>query len=380
VRLRDLVFWLHLGVGLSAGLVVAVLSGTGVVLAFERQLTAWADGYEATPTPGARRLGVEALLGRAREARPGAAPTAFTLLSDPREAAVVAYGRDDVLYLDPFSGSVLGPGSKTARAVFRVATAWHRWLGAEGEGRAVGRAITGACNMGFLVLVLTGPVLWWPAGWKRRHLEPIVLIGRGLAGRARDFNWHNVAGIWSAVPLLLVVTSAVVMSYPWANDLLYRLGGDVPPARREDRPPGARPGLRADGRSRRGEDLDTSGLDRLWARAETQVPEWRVLTLRLPATGQASVTFSIDTARGAVRPDKRSQLVLDRESGGIVRWEPFSSQGRGRRLRAWIRWLHTGEALGWPGQAVAAMASAGAALLVWTGFSLAWRRFFPRGA
>ena len=40
-----------------------------------------------------------------------------------------------------------------------------------------------------------------------------------------------------------------------------------------------------------------------------------------------------------------------------------------------MRFLHTGEALGFFGKLVAALASIGGALLVWTGFALAWRRF-----
>ena len=40
----------------------------------------------------------------------------------------------------------------------------------------------------------------------------------------------------------------------------------------------------------------------------------------------------------------------------------------------WLRWLHTGEALGVVGQTIAGLASLGAAVLVWTGLSLALRR------
>jgi uncharacterized iron-regulated membrane protein len=47
----------------------------------------------------------------------------------------------------------------------------------------------------------------------------------------------------------------------------------------------------------------------------------------------------------------------------------------GRRLRAWVRPLHTGEAGGLPGQTIALVASAGGGVLVWTGLALAWRRF-----
>ena len=69
---------------------------------------------------------------------------------------------------------------------------------------------------------------------------------------------------------------------------------------------------------------------------------------------------------------------LDPFTGAILRTDGFTDHSAGRRLRSWARFLHTGEALGWPGQLVAALASAAALFLVWTGFALSWRRFFGR--
>jgi len=86
------------------------------------------------------------------------------------------------------------------------------------------------------------------------------------------------------------------------------------------------------------------------------------------------VTFFIQEPVGW-HPTPRSQLVLDPVTAEVVRWEPFAGQNMGRRLRAWVRPLHTGEAAGLVGQTVALAASAGGAGLVWTGIALAWRRF-----
>jgi hypothetical protein len=58
----------------------------------------------------------------------------------------------------------------------------------------------------------------------------------------------------------------------------------------------------------------------------------------------------------------------------VTRWEPFSSISPGRRLRTWLRFSHTGEAFGIPGETIAAIASAAAMFLVYTGISLAIRR------
>jgi uncharacterized iron-regulated membrane protein len=44
-------------------------------------------------------------------------------------------------------------------------------------------------------------------------------------------------------------------------------------------------------------------------------------------------------------------------------------------LRSWIRFTHTGETGGIVGQFIGFLACIGGAFLVWTGFSLAWRRF-----
>jgi uncharacterized iron-regulated membrane protein len=60
--LRKAVFWLHLVAGVVAGVIILVMSATGVLLAYEKQISAWADGCRVVPPePGAQRLGVEAL-------------------------------------------------------------------------------------------------------------------------------------------------------------------------------------------------------------------------------------------------------------------------------------------------------------------------------
>jgi uncharacterized iron-regulated membrane protein len=170
---------------------------------------------------------------------------------------------------------------------------------------------------------------------------------------------------------VLIVLSGVVMSYPWANNLLYRLTGNEPA--------GLGPGPRPEQRQGRREQKVASfaGLNPLWARAEQQVPGWQSVTLRLSPSGRGPLTFTIDTGAGG-RPDQRSQLALDRRSGEVVRWEPFSTYNAGRRLRAWFRFIHTGEAGGIAGQTIAGLASSGAVVMVWTGLCLACRRLFRR--
>ena len=370
---RNAIFWLHLAAGVVAGTVILLMSATGVLLMYERQILEWADrsapGHQVElPSPGtprSPRLPVETLIARA-----SGKPSSVTVQADPAVPVAVSLGRERTVYIHPYTGQVLGEGAPKVRAFFHAVTDWHRWLGTEGEGRAVGRAITGACNLAFLVLVVSGLYLWLPRRWSLAQVRSVLWFRRGLPGKARDFNWHNVIGFWSWGPLFLIVLTGVVLSYPWAGSLLYRMVGEEPP-----------PARQGSSETRRGRDEgpvepdEINGLDELWAVAEGRVPGWRSITMRLPGSPEAPVTFSISRGpRG--RPDLRSQLSLDRATGEVVKWEPYASQSLGRRLRMWSRWVHTGEAGGVIGQTVAGLASAGAVVLVWTGIALAWRRFF----
>jgi hypothetical protein len=95
--------------------------------------------------------------------------------------------------------------------------------------------------------------------------------------------------------------------------------------------------------------------------------------LPLSAAANAPLTFNIDRGNGG-QPQKRGQLTLDRASAEVVRWEPFETQSRGRRLRSLLRFAHTGEVAGVAGQTLAGIVSGGGAFLVWTGMALAFRR------
>lgn len=377
---RSVVFWLHLAVGVTAGLLIGFMSLTGVLLAFEPQISDWLerDRRTVTPLPGAARLPLETLVARAREARPAQRPSSVTLRSDPAAALVVSFGRaGGAVFVDPYRGTVLG-GLSPVHDFLNTVLEWHRWLGT----REVGKPITGAANLAFLGLVVFGVYIWWPRRWTAAALRQVTRFDPRLRGRARDFNWHNAIGIWCAPVLLVLTLTGVVMSYQWANDLLYRLTGSapLPPASTAARPggqpghpgaPGGRP--REDRPARATDTRPATGTAALWARAERQVPGWVAISLRVAPRPDGPATFFIQEPAGW-HPAPRSQLVLDASTAEVVRWEPYSGQSLGRRLRSWVRPLHTGEAGGVIGQSVAFLASTGGSFLVWTGLALAWRR------
>jgi len=369
MKLRTLIFWPHLIAGVTAGLVILVMSLTGVLLTYERQLIAWSDSsYRSTPpASNASRLHVEELLRAVQRDHPGLAPTTITIGS-AADAPVVLAVQQRNLYVDAYSARVLGEGSQRVRRVMSRLRAWHRWLAIEGEGRPIARAITGWSNLLFLFIVVSGIYLWFPRRRSWQRVRPVVWFS-GATGKARDFNWHNTIGVWSAIPLFIVVLSALPISFPWANALVYRIAGEEPPAARGRQGEGGG----REGGGRHDNAIAVDGLNAAWSVAEAHVPEWRTINLRLPQSGRAPLVFSIDRGDGG-QPQLRSTLTLERGTREIVSDERFDTQGPGRRLRSISRFAHTGEVLGITGQTIAGLATAGAVFLVWTGLALAFRR------
>jgi len=376
--IRKVLFWTHLSCGVAAGLVIAMMSLTGAVLTYERQLVEWAERDLRAELPaGAARLPLDALVAAVRAQRPGFEPTSITVAADPAAPVQVSAGRSGFVYVNGYSGEVLGEGAVRLRAFFRTVTGWHRWFDADGESRALWRAVTGASNLAFLFLIASGLYLWLPRTWRWVAFRTRLLLNsKAATGQARDYNWHHVFGVWTAIPLAVVVGTATVFSYSWANDVLYRSFGEQPPARGRGGTPRevSAPVSQAAGRVTPVQTADaTLAPDALFAIAAEHLDAWRRITLDWPVSPERGARFTIDQGNGG-QPQKRHTLVLDAATGRIISWEPFDSQTPARRARSWVRFLHTGEALGIVGQTIAGLVSLTSLVMVWTGLALAYRR------
>lgn len=364
-HVRKIVFWAHLTSGIAAALVIGMMSVTGVLLTYERQMLAWADrSLRHDSSAGQRHLPLEALVAAARLQNPGFEPTSITVSADPADPVKFSAGRSGTVFVDRFSSRSLADGAPRLRAFFAAMTGWHRWFNISGEGRGAARAITGACNLIFLFLILSGLYLWLPRTVSWAAFRTRLIFSRSTTtSKARDLNWHHVFGIWSLIPLAAVVATAVVFSYGWANDLVYRAFDEEPPGRSR---PSAESFVEAYDRASR------LRLDQLAAAAAATVPGWRHLTMPMP-DGSKRIEIAIDSGNGG-QPQYRHNVVVSADTGAIETHQTFAGFSPGRRTRLFVRYLHTGEALGIAGQTVAGIVSLTSIIMIWTGLALAYRR------
>lgn len=361
-RLKKLLFWSHLVLGLAGGLVIAVLALTGAALAFEPQIRDVTERHlrlAPPPVAGVVRLTPSALITRAEESAAGKKATSVVLESATDSPAVVQLGRGHTVYLNAHSGAILG--QITSRGFFGLMLDVHRRL-ASGP---VGESIVGAANVSFSLLCLTGFYLWWPR--TVRALRTVAWLRFSLRGKALHWNLHNAVGVWALLVLLAVSLTGLVFSYTWAGDLIYTLTGTTKPVREASsvtRPAGTPP----------------MSLDTAWQMAESQSPGWQRISHVVPTSPKtpaadtaAPWVFSILEADAPHRT-ARARLVIDPYSAQVVAWEPFASWNLGRQIRSFVLPIHMGYVFGLPGQIVVFAACLGAFVLVVTGFTLSWKR------
>ena len=371
--LRDVVFWLHLAVGVTTGLVVLIMSATGTALAFQRQILDWSAARHVVSAPaGAERLPLDTVVARARLALPADAQiSSITVKSDADAPVTFGLSARRYAYADPYTGALL-PANEGLQTFYFEMERWHRSL-ATGESLRgdPGVTITGACNLAFLFLIVTGAFLWLPRQRSWRAFRAVLLFERGLSGRRRDWNWHHVLGAWSAPVLFFLVLTGVFISYQWPTRWLERAFGE--PAAAAAGGGGGGGGGRG-GTASEGPVAFAIPLETVVARAAASTPGWASISVRMPASATAPIAATVSTST-AVRPDARTSLSFDVETGAMTRQPGYATLSTPRKLRAWVRGVHTGEALGAAGQAIAALACLAAVVLVWTGLALTWRRF-----
>ncbi len=377
---RPLIFWLHLTLGCVAGLVILVMSVTGILLAFERQINGWVDSPAVLQgqSDSYAQASLDSMLAVLKRDGQGV-PTELVLHKSGNAPVEARFGRERTLYLNPWTGEIIGQPSKATREFFGTVERFHRSLGL-GMRSAAGRGITGAANLAFLFMLISGLYLWLPKLFNITSLKHRTILRRGLKGRAREWNWHNVIGIWTATPLFFIVLTGVIMSYPWASNLLYKVTGSQAPAfgfREEGGPRGNNTNRAAANEEPSGAQSQFRSLDDLAQVGKQQVSDWKSITITVPSAPDKTLDLSIDRSIGG-QPEQASQLVISRESGRVIVVKRFSDNNTGRKLRAWARFTHTGEEFGLVGQSIAALASLGAVFLVWTGLSMAIRRALGR--
>jgi len=360
---RSVLFQIHWFLGITAGLVLAIMGVTGATMSFENEImAALSPGVVTVANPGTPALAPDALVATASAQRGGLGVSGLNLSSDPGKAAQVFFdpapgkkGRGDSLYIDPYNGKLLGhaKGEETFRFLRRL----HRWMALPGDGNGIGRTITGIAALSLIYFALSGLYLRWPRkplDWRSWFVLDLRKSGRNLY-RAL----HAVIGGWVLVFYLLSALTGLWWSYDWYHQsVVYALTGKVAEQERgeKDEKKGDRPALAP-----------------AWASfQQTTGGKFDSVRITIPK-GDKPVDFRT-LVPGARHDRMTDNYRIDAETGEVVKADLYAKRKLGVVITTSVYELHRGAFFGLIGRIIMLITSVTMPLFFVTGLLLYFAR------
>ena len=223
--MKDIFRKLHLWVSVPFGIVIVITCFTGALLVFESDIVALRNRDLIRVEPVGAPLSVEQLIDKVNVTlKDGAEVTGVVIPSSPFEAYKVNVSKPSrtALYVDQYTGAVKGKHANVP--FFSVVRRLHRWLmdaRPSGGGIFWGKMVVGASTLAFVVILLTGLVIWWPRNGKMLKNRLKIVAGKGW-----NRFWHNLhvaGGFYVLLFLLAMALTGLTWSYSWYRNAFYSL-------------------------------------------------------------------------------------------------------------------------------------------------------------
>lgn len=369
--------WVHLWFGLVSGIIVFIVSITGCFYAFQQEIKDAMEPWRFVEAQDRDFVPPGVLLDTASKYMPGAKPTGLTY-SDREGAAAVGYNTMDngkrgfsVIFLNPYTGAFLKKeqtlGGEAPFNFFRFIIDGHRalWLP-----YPIGRPIVGVATLVFIILLVTGLVMWWPKNWKKSNVDKSFKI-RWRAGFKRvNYDLHNVVGFYSLLLALVLAITGLVWSFAWFEDSLYFVtsGGKNKQEHSDPHSDVSKAGIQK-------QDATTSILNVAWYKMLAQEPHMQGIFMS-PSFRNEDDAIEIIAYQDHGSFYDRHVYFFDRYTLAELpsTERSFSETGFADQLSMLNYDIHIGAAGGLPGKILAFFVSLICASLPITGFLVWWNK------
>ncbi|HER40529.1 MAG TPA: PepSY domain-containing protein [Salinimicrobium catena] len=366
--------WLHLWLGLFSGIIVFIVSITGCFYAFQQEIKDAVEPWRFVEAQDKPFIPPSQLLDTAKVYMPNLEPTGLTY-SNKEGAAAVGYhyineGDESfsVIFLNPYSGEFikkLQPIGNEEFDFFRFVLDGHRalWLPYD-----IGRPIVGVATLIFLILIVSGLIMWWPKKWNSTaYKKSFKIKWRGSFKRV-NYDLHNVLGFYSMVFALLLAITGLVWSFTWFENSLYYLtsGGETHPGHHHPHSDISKAGL---------VDNELTMLDKAWYKVIAQETDAQGFYLT-PKPHDEEDVIEIIAYQDQGSWYNRNEYYFDQYTleRYRVQADVFEEAGFADQLMLLNYDIHVGAVWGMPGKILAFLISLISASLPVTGFLVWWNK------
>ncbi len=379
MKFKDIVLFLHRWLGLITGIVVLILSITGCLFTFQQEISEWVlhDTFYADEVPeDQQHLPIEELQSRAADALDvDQLPYGITTYKNPERNWSAMYYEAGVdswfyfgsmkayktAYINPYDGEIEGVVNEK-KDFFQIVKGIHWSLLLA---TPIGQPIVVWSTVIFMVLLISGMILWWPKKWNKSGKQKSFKIKWGSTWRRVNYDLHNVLGFYFLVLSLIIGFTGLYWYFPFAQKSLHFLGtGEYAlPEGPSEKIVSAIPEK---------DDPASVPMEQAYNKAWSEYPKAYSIALVAPVDSQSTI-------RATVRPDGqtyygRSYLEFDQYSGEMLAAARYEEKNAGEKLVAMNYDIHIGAIGGLPGKIIAFIASLICASLPVTGFIIWWDR------
>jgi uncharacterized iron-regulated membrane protein len=363
---------IHLYLGLTSGVVVVIVSITGCLYVYEEELKAWLyrDREKVSVPEHRTRKSLSELLTVAQlEAGADHPIQNIEIASAPDQTysfrpmqirdnkaythfGEIVYQRK--IYIDPYTGEVV-KNENTKYEFFTLVLRLHRNLLLN---RQVGSSVVGTSVMMFVILLITGIVLWWPKNKLALKKSFSFFWKDTTRWKRKNYDLHSIFGFYGSFILLVIALTGLTWSFDWFDHSVQWL---------------ANGGVKA--KKAKTIFSDTTKLatalpiDKVYAALIGRHPDARIITINLPEKAKGTINASIRKDDDVRYNAQRYQF--DQFTGDQLTSLSFDEKNSGEKLRSMNYDIHVGAILGPVGKFLAFCASLISASLPVTGF-LIW--------
>jgi uncharacterized iron-regulated membrane protein len=332
MTIRKVYSWLHLWLGIATGLVFLIASFTGAALVFEEEAEELfhPSFYRITGTvPQGSRYSLDSLAAIAKNV---AGPYGIEKITiNPASDHHYIFRSEEIddrqflIAINPYNGKIAGIRREDSR-FFVIMEDLHRKLLMDKPGKF----ITGICCLSYLLILITGLILWWPKNIK--ILKQRIKVKWDAKPKRLNWDLHSVSGFY-AFPFLLIMTfTGLTWSFDWFENGIYLVfDGKVPEeVEYED--------AKAVNYSQ-----TSSLLERVNRQAKNILPYEGHMEIGLPTKKNM---ISLEKSIPEWFSGRRDKLSFDGTSGSLIGTELWKDLSAGSRTRDLMKPIHTGSIFG----------------------------------
>lgn len=225
---RKLILKIHLYLGLTVGLLFALIGLTGSLLVFGEEIDARLNPQLLRVEPLERRSAITDIEQKVRASFPGDKIYRIKMPRDPEDVYEFWMNSNGDLrvYVNPYTGTVTGSRYFPETWRGRLFLLHTQLLSGE-----TGKTVVGTAAFFFLILGATGIVLWWRG---RRNIKRGLTINFRLGWKRTNYDAHNAIGFFAFLFLSISAVTGIhlVFNAPFEKTVNWLTGTpnrQVPP-------------------------------------------------------------------------------------------------------------------------------------------------------